>query len=58
LGTSIVRALWAWGTEHGATRSYLQVEYDDVPAVALHESLGYREHHGYRYRRDPLTPDA
>ncbi|MGN6608089.1 MAG: GNAT family N-acetyltransferase [Jatrophihabitans sp.] len=55
LARRIVQALWGWGREHGAARSYLQVEVDSEPAVALYESLGYHVHHAYRYRRDPVA---
>jgi GNAT superfamily N-acetyltransferase len=53
LGQAVVRALWAWGREHGAERSWVQVEAEEAGAVALYEQLGYLEHHAYRYRRDP-----
>lgn len=56
LATRVMRALWAWGASHGATRSYLQVSSDNPAAVALYERLGYCEHHTYRYRDAPDSP--
>lgn len=54
LATAIVQALWRWGAEiHGAKRSYLEVEVDNAPAIALYQALGYWEHHGYCYRSEP-----
>ncbi|MGI8882266.1 MAG: GNAT family N-acetyltransferase [Jatrophihabitans sp.] len=35
--------------EHGAQRSYLQVEEHNEPARQLYGSLGYHLHHTYRY---------
>jgi GNAT superfamily N-acetyltransferase len=55
LAGSIMAALWAWGREQGAVRSYLQVETDNDPALALYERLGYWLHHSYHYRVQP-TP--
>ncbi len=55
LARSIMAALWRWGTDRGAVRSYLQVIAGDVPAVTLYQSLGYWNHHDYRYRLDPGT---
>ena len=46
-------ALWAWGAEHGAARTYLQVSADNAAAIALYESLGYWRHHDYHYRVAP-----
>lgn len=54
LATAVVRALWAWGRERGATRSYLQVSSDNPGAVELYRTLGYWLHHDYRYRRQPV----
>jgi GNAT superfamily N-acetyltransferase len=53
LGSVVMAALWQWGREQGARRSYLQVEADNEPALALYERLGYWHHHAYRYRLNP-----
>jgi GNAT superfamily N-acetyltransferase len=47
----IMRALWAWGIEQGATHSYLQVMIDSPAALALYDQLGYREAYRYWYRQ-------
>ncbi|MDQ6851530.1 MAG: GNAT family N-acetyltransferase [Actinomycetota bacterium] len=53
LARAVMAALWGWGSDRGATRSYLQVSVDNLPGVALDESLGYWVHHDYRYRLAP-----
>lgn len=53
LARTVLRALWAWGAEQGATRSYLQVASGNQPAIRLYLQAGYWHHHDYRYRRDP-----
>jgi len=53
LARAVMAALWQWGRDQGARRSYLQVEADNEPALALYEQLGYWHHHDYRYRLDP-----
>jgi N-acetylglutamate synthase len=53
LARAVLAALWAWGRDRGATRSYLQVGAANTGAVALYERLGYWTHHDYRYRTDP-----
>jgi GNAT superfamily N-acetyltransferase len=56
LAAAVMAALWQWGAERGAQRSYLQVSADNVPAIALYEKLGYWIHHEYHYRREPDEP--
>jgi N-acetylglutamate synthase len=53
LAGAIMRALWRWGVDAGAQRSYLQVSSENGAALALYERLGYWRHHDYRYRTDP-----
>ena len=48
-GRSIAAALLAWGGEHGATRSYVQVRGDDHAAFGFFESLGFAGQHRTRY---------
>jgi ribosomal protein S18 acetylase RimI-like enzyme len=55
LARNIMRALITWGVAAGAQRSHLSVATDNVAAVALYESLGYRTHHDYHYRTDPAA---
>ena len=54
LAAAVMAALWQWGTQHGAQRGYLQVAADNTAAIALYEKLGYRIHHEYHYRREPV----
>jgi GNAT superfamily N-acetyltransferase len=53
LAAAVMGSLARWGAGHGATRSYLQVEVDNGPALALYDRLGYWNHHDYRYRTEP-----
>lgn len=60
LGRAVLRAMWTWGAEQGAERSYLQVASANQAAVALYLGAGYWHHHDYRYRREsqPSGADA
>lgn len=53
LARAVMSALWDWGREAGASRSYLQAASDNCAAVALYSRLGYYVHHDYRYRNEP-----
>jgi N-acetylglutamate synthase len=53
LASAIMTALWSWGREQGASRSYLQVESENAAALALYATQGYWHHHDYRYRVEP-----
>jgi GNAT superfamily N-acetyltransferase len=49
LARAVMAALLDWGAAQGASTAYLQVLADNEPALALYESLGFTEHHTYRY---------
>lgn len=52
LSRQVLAELVDWGAVRGARTAWLHVETDNEPALALHESLGFRTHHSCRY----LTP--
>jgi GNAT superfamily N-acetyltransferase len=59
VATSLVGALREWAMrEHGASRSYLQVETPNDAAIRLYAGLGYWHHHVYRYRLEPRAGSA
>jgi ribosomal protein S18 acetylase RimI-like enzyme len=47
LALVVTAAVAGWGERHGATRSVLQVEEENGPAVALYGRLGFTTHHRY-----------
>jgi GNAT superfamily N-acetyltransferase len=50
----LLAALCAWArSDHGAQRSYLQVEATNATAITLYEHLGYWHHHTYHYCYQP-----
>lgn len=53
LAIAITQALLIWGTTHGATHAYLQVQADNHSARTLYERLGFRTQHRYHYRLAP-----
>ena len=53
-GAVITEALAAHGGQQGATLAALQVFAHNRPAVGLYRTLGYRDHHRYRYRTPPV----
>ena len=42
---------WAW--QHGATAAYLQVNEDNVPALAIYRKFGFATVYTYHYRGPP-----
>ncbi len=53
VGTRICGELMVWGKEQGATHAYLQVSSENSAAIAMYRSLGFLEHHRYRYAASP-----
>ena len=53
LARAIMRALWRWGADQGATRTHLEVSAGNSPALELYRTLGYWQHHLYHYRAEP-----
>lgn len=55
VGRRICAGMADWGHRHGARRMYLQVDARNDAALALYRSMGFTEHHRYRYA-SPLSP--
>jgi GNAT superfamily N-acetyltransferase len=55
LAGAVMAALWRWGAQRGAVRSYVQVEVANEPALRLYTELGYAIHHEYHYRTAPAS---
>jgi len=49
LGRRVVETALAWAESHGADKCYVQVTPDNEAALGLYRSLGFVDHHGYRY---------
>ncbi|ACZ87295.1 GNAT family N-acetyltransferase [Streptosporangium roseum] len=47
---AVLAAAARWSEEQGASRLYLQVEEENIPARALYEGMGFTKSHGYHYR--------
>lgn len=56
LGKAVLHSLLEWGTELGATTTYLQVVVANVAARELYEARGYEVHHRYDYLVADTTP--
>jgi len=50
VGWSINCALAMWGEENGADKAFLQVEADNIPALALYGKMGFKTLYTYWYR--------
>lgn len=55
LARAVLAELLDWGVEQGATTAWLHVETDNLPAIALYESIGLQVHHGCRYLIAPAA---
>ncbi|MGC4962865.1 N-acetylglutamate synthase, CG3035 family [Gordonia sp. DT101] len=49
LAGAVLSGLVTWGVEHGAQRTYVQVEEDNRIAGNWYRTLGFGLHHTYRY---------
>jgi ribosomal protein S18 acetylase RimI-like enzyme len=52
LARHLLRHAAAWAADRGAGQAYLQVDPDNVEALALYGALGFVEHHRYVYVRE------
>ena len=55
IGGIISKALLNWGIENGAKNAFLQVETDNIPALALYKELGFETVYTYWYRILPFS---
>ena len=55
LARKVTAALAAWAVELGATHAFLQVEERNAAAVALYGAMGFRTHHSYLTREQPVS---
>lgn len=53
LGLALTAAAGDWGRQRGARQAVLQVSLHDTAAWRLYSSLGFAEHHSYRYWAPP-----
>ena len=56
LATRVVDALTSWGAAGGASVAYLQVETENLPAIALYRRMGFVERYRYWYRSGEGLP--
>lgn len=58
-GRELVRRILQEAHSQGATKALLQVDAKNLPAISLYESLGFTQHHTYRYRAyQPELPES
>ena len=50
LATAVMAALGGWARGRGGHSCVLQVVVVNAPALALHDRMGFTEHHRYHYR--------
>ncbi len=53
LGRTIIKSALKWAQQHGARKSWLQVEVANTAAITLYEQLGFQEAYRYAYRQAP-----
>ena len=53
VATMIVAELLSWAWQHGATSAYLQVDAENVPALAVYRRFGFTTAYTYHYRGRP-----
>jgi len=51
--TLACRSLLSWAWQHGANIAYLQVNEDNLPAIAIYRKLGFATVYAYHYRGPP-----
>lgn len=56
-GEAVLGAIARWAQERGATRLYLQVEADNVPARRLYARVGFVPRYAYHYRQQRVRPE-
>ena len=49
-GEQVVKSILFWGHQNNASRGYLQVVLDNVPALKLYSKIGFVEQYQYWYR--------
>ncbi len=53
LGCAIVKSALQWAVTQGARKAWLQVEASNEPAIALYQSMSFKEAYRYAYWRQP-----
>jgi GNAT superfamily N-acetyltransferase len=52
-GRQVVESILAWGKQNGAQKAYLQVMFNNPPALHLYSKIGFIEKYQYWYRIKP-----
>lgn len=58
IGSLICGDVVKWGRENGATHAYLQVAAENEGAREMYRSLGFVDHHRYRYATEVVGTDG